>query len=94
MPGRVPGIKNGGMAQMGAPISLDGVAVHPVCWCVCLCYLHFAPDNPEYGKMYLLVPAHSGCPGQSPESCKMVVHACMRACVLACMRIVISVHLC
>jgi len=28
------------MAEMGAPISLDGVAVHLDCWCVCLCYLH------------------------------------------------------
>jgi len=58
---------------MEAPISLDGVAVHPGCWCVCLYYLHFAPKNPEDGKMYLLVPAHPGCPRQSPESCKMVV---------------------
>jgi len=24
-----------GMAEMGGPISLDGVAVHPDCWCVC-----------------------------------------------------------
>jgi len=23
--------------------------------------------------MFLLVPAHLGCPGQSPESCKVVV---------------------
>jgi len=61
------------MAEMGAPISLDGVAVHPDCWCVCLCYLQFAPKNPEDGKMYLLVPAHQGCPEQSPESFKMVV---------------------
>ena len=29
--------------------------------------LHFAPENPEVGKMYLLVPAHPGCPGQIPE---------------------------
>jgi len=49
-----------GMAEMGAPISLDGVAVHPDCWCVCLCYLHFALENPEDGKMYLLVPANLG----------------------------------
>ena len=40
---------------------------------VSACYLHFAPENPEDGEMYLLVPAHPGCPGQSPESCKMVV---------------------
>jgi len=62
-----------GMAEVGAPISLDGEAVDPDCWCVCLCYLHFAPENPEDGKMYLLVPAHPGCPGQSPQSHKMVV---------------------
>ena len=62
---------------MGAPISLYGVAVHLDCWCLCLCYLHFASENPEDGKMYLLVPAHLGCPGQSPESCKMVVCVCV-----------------
>jgi len=61
------------MADVRAPISLDGVAVHPDCWCVCLCYLHFAPENPEDGEMYLLVPAHPGCSGQSPQSRKMVV---------------------
>jgi len=55
------------MVEMGARISLDGVAVHLDCWCICLCYLHFAPE------MYLLVLAHPGCPGQSPESHKMVV---------------------
>jgi len=45
-------LKNGGMAEMGAPISLDGVTVHLDCWCVCLCYLHFVPENPEDGKKY------------------------------------------
>jgi len=40
---------------------------------VSACYFHFAPENPEDGKIYLLVPAHPGCPGQSPESCKMAV---------------------
>jgi len=65
-----------GMAEVGAPISLDGVEVHPDCCCVCLCYLHFAPETPEDGKMYLLVPAHPGCLGQSPESHRMVV--CVR----------------
>ena len=73
MPGRASGIKIVGMAEMEAPISLNGMAVHPDCWCVCLCYLHFAPENPEDGEMYLLVPMHPGCPGQSPEGCKMVV---------------------
>ena len=62
-----------GMAEVGAPISLDGMAVHPDCWCICLCYLHFAPENPEDSKMYLLVPAHPGYPRQSTESHKMVV---------------------
>jgi len=62
-----------GMAEVGAPIILDGMAIHPDCWCVCLCYLHFAPENPEDGKMYLLVPAHPGCHGQGPQSRKMVV---------------------
>jgi len=74
--GRASGVKMVAMAEMGAPIDLDGVAVHPGCWCVCLCYLHFAPENPEDGEMYLLVPGHPGyptCPGQSPGSCKMVV---------------------
>ena len=69
--------KNGGMAEVGAPISLDGVAVHPDCWCICLCYLHFAPENPEDGEMYFLVLAHPGCPGQSSESHK-------RLCVCVC----------
>jgi len=36
--------KNRGDGRNGAPISLDGVAVHPHCWCICLCYLHFAPE--------------------------------------------------
>jgi len=54
-----------------------GVAVHPDCWCICLCYPHFAPENPEDGKMYLLVPAHPACHRQSPESCKMVVCVCV-----------------
>jgi len=61
------------MAEVGAPISLDGVAVPPDCWCICLCYLHFAPENPEDGEMHLLVPSHPGCPRQSPQSRKMVV---------------------
>ena len=58
------------MVEVGAPISLDGVAVHPDCWRICQCYLHFAPENPEDGKMYLLVPAHPSCPGQSQRAIK------------------------
>jgi len=38
------------MAQVGTPISPDGVAVHPDYWCICLCYLYFAPENPEDGE--------------------------------------------
>ena len=44
MPGRASGVKMVGMADMWAPISLDVVAVHPDCWCICLRYLHFAPE--------------------------------------------------
>ena len=50
MPGRASGIKIVGMAQVRAPVSLDGVAVYPDCWCVSQSYLHFAPENPEDGK--------------------------------------------
>ena len=70
MSGRASGIKMVGMTRDGAPISLFRVVVHPDCWCVCLCYLHFAPENPEDGEMDLLVPSRLGCPTQS---CKMVV---------------------
>jgi len=60
------------------PISLDGVALHPDCWCICLCYLHFASENPEDGEICLLVSTHPGCPArQSPESHKMVVYVCV-----------------
>ena len=71
-----------GMAEVGTPISLDGVAVLPDFWCICLCYLHFAPEFPEDGKMYLLVSAHLGCPRQSLESCKMVVFLCVTYCMM------------
>ena len=43
-----------------------------------VCYLHFAPENPEDGEMYLLVPAHPGCPRQSSESPKMVMCVCVK----------------
>jgi len=59
-----------GMVEVGAPINLDEVAAQPDCWCKCLCYLHFAPENPEDGEMYLLLLAHTGCPGQGPEAIK------------------------
>jgi len=66
---KLGGLCKEGMVEVGAPISLDGVAVHAD-WCICLCYLHFALENPEDGVMYLLVPAHPDCPGQSSESRK------------------------
>jgi len=73
--------KNGGDGGHGAPISLDRVAVHADCWCICLCYLHFAPENPEDGEMYLLMPTHLVCPRQGPESRRMVVCVCVCVCV-------------
>jgi len=62
VPGRASGVKMVGMAEMVAPISLNGVAVQLDCWCVCLCYLHFAPENPEDGKN---VPSGTNSPGLS-----------------------------
>jgi len=41
VPGKAPDVKTVGMAEVGTPISQDGVAVYPDCWWVCLCYLHF-----------------------------------------------------
>jgi len=77
--------KNGGDGKDGALISLDEVAVHPDCWCVCLHYLHFAPENPEEGKMYLLALAYLCCPRQSPERavkwlCMWLVSICCYCC--------------
>jgi len=70
--------KNGGDGRDGAPISLDRVAAPLDCLCVCLCYLHFAPENTEDGEMYLLVPAHLGCPGQVQRAVKWL---CVCLCV-------------
>jgi len=53
------------------------VAVHPDCWCICLCYLHFAPENPEDGEMYLLVPAHPGCPDKVQRAVKWLCVCCV-----------------
>jgi len=78
--GRASGVKMVGMVEVGAPINLDGVTVHPDFGCICLCYLHFAPENPENGEMYLLVLSHPGCPKHSPESHKMVVVVVVRLC--------------
>jgi len=55
--------KNGGMAEVGAPISQDGVAVQLDCWCICLGYLQFAPENPEDGKQrYDIWVSPTACP--------------------------------
>ena len=51
MPRRASSIKKVGMAEVEAPVSLDGW--HWQCiWIVGAydCYLHFAPENPEDGK--------------------------------------------
>jgi len=48
-PGRAFGVKMVAMAEAGAPMSQDWVACHPDCWCICLCHLYFAPENPEDG---------------------------------------------
>jgi len=34
--------------------------------------------------MFLLIPAHLGCPGQNPESRIMIVCACVCACMREC----------
>jgi len=68
-----------GMAEMGHQLVWMGwqsIRIVGVSACVCLCHLHFAPENPDDGEMCLLVPAHPGCPGQSPENCKMVCVVC------------------
>ena len=52
-------VKMVAMAEMGAPISLDGGS--PSRLLVCLFVLSsFCTRKPEDGEMYLLVPAHPG----------------------------------
>jgi len=58
--GRASSIKVVEMTEVGTPISLDALAVHPDCWCVCLCYLHFAPENPEFGEQRYDIGYHTG----------------------------------
>jgi len=77
VPGMASGVKIVGMAEMGAPISLDGAAVHSDSWYVYLCYLHFAPENPEDGEMYLLVPAHPDFPGKVLRAVKWLCVVCV-----------------
>jgi len=72
--------KNGGDGRGGGTNYSGLEAVHPDCWCIYPYYLHFAPENPEDGEMYLLVPAHPGCPGQSPEM--VVKWLCVCVCYL------------
>jgi len=59
--------RGGGTNYFGWGGSPSRLLVHlPVC-------LHFAPENPDDGEMYFLVPAYLGCRRQSPQSRKMVV---------------------
>jgi len=51
VPGTASGVKMVGMAEMEAPIILDGVSVHPDCWCICLCYLHLGALKMQDRKM-------------------------------------------
>ena len=89
--GRASSIKMVGMAEKGAPISLNGVAIHPDCWCLpvlsSFCTRKF--------RRWQNVPSGTSSPGlsgQSPESCKMVcVCACMRACVCLSVSVCLSV---
>jgi len=63
VPGRAFSVKIVGMAEMEATTSQDGVAVHLDCWCVCLCCIHFAPENPEDGEQrYDIWVSPHGCP--------------------------------
>ena len=55
-----------GMADVGAPISLDGWQSIQIVGVPVLS--SFCSRNPEDAEMYLLVPAHPGCPGKGPES--------------------------
>ena len=86
MPGRACGIKMEGMAEMGATITLDGVAVHLDHWCICLCDLDFAPENPEDGEQrYDIWVSPRGCPhmptqrvgGETQPECSITL--CMGA---------------
>ena len=71
------------MTEVGAQISLNGVEVHPDCWCICLCYLHFAPENPEDGEMYLLVLAHRVVPDRVYRAVKWLCVCVYREAQLA-----------
>jgi len=70
-------LKMVGIAEMGHQLVWMGWQSIWIVGASACVNLHFAPENPEDGKRYLLVPAHTGCPGQSPESCKMVVCLCV-----------------
>ena len=66
-----------GMAEMGHQLVwMRWQSIQIVGVSACVIFI-FAPENPEDGKIYFLVPAQLGCPRQSPESCKMVVCVCV-----------------
>jgi len=50
MPGRASGIKIFGTAEVGHQLGQMGWQSIQIVGCVGLCYLHFAPENPEDGK--------------------------------------------
>ena len=85
MSGRASGVKMVGMAEMVAPISLDGVAVHPDCLCVCLCYLHFAPEK---SRKWRNVTSGASSPGLSRTKSKEL----SKGCVCMCVTVVFSVY--
>jgi len=61
------------MAEIGVPISLDGwqsIRIVGVSACV-ICILH--QKIQKMAKCTFWYQLTQGCPGQSPESCKMVV---------------------
>jgi len=63
--GRASGVKMVGIAEIWASISLDGwQSIRIVGVSACVIFI--------FHQKILLLPAHPGCPGQSPESCKML----------------------
>jgi len=62
----------------GAPISLNGVAVHSDCWCVCLCYLHLHQKIQKMAKCtfwYQLTQV-------VPDKVQRAVDGCVCVCVM------------
>ena len=61
------------MAEVGAPISLDGVVVHLDCWCVCWCiFILHQKIQKMTNKDTTAITIGSG----STESISVICHAC------------------